>query len=188
MHKCTKIWKRIFKSLKPEEKRKYNDFRLQAKHKCITKFERLKAKQLTQNKKKGLLVESKRKRKIKMDRLRYRKRQKEKKLALARDLANKTILNRSKVNISDPDKQLLLRGLNFVPTPKWTSALEQSEWQSANQHVRRLEWSVALGNQTASNIISLPPKLKIPSLSRPDSDLIDDATKVYTRGGQLVRC
>jgi len=52
---------------------------------------------------------------------------------------------------------LLMRDLNFVPTPNWSRKVENDEWHNAHQHIRRFEWNtVETEEQTA-----LPKKLKI---------------------------
>ena len=88
------------------------------------------------------------------------------------------ILNKSSTTLEQNDILLLMRGLNFAPTPFWSSGIENSEWHNAHQHVRRTEWrSVLCENETEEP--QLPLKLRIPKYSRPSRECLDESTVAY---------
>ena len=75
----------------------------------------------------------------------------------------------------------MLHGLNFAPTPKWTSKIKDHEYLNLTQHVRRVEWDNVItdNNQDNSNN-TITPKLRIPKFNRPDYDLVDEKILAYT--------
>ena len=117
--------------------------------------------------------------KNKRDKQRYKARKLKKQMNLILDKADKMILNKSRIELKDEDKILLMHGLNFVPTPMWDKQVENKEWFSAMKHIRRVEWNNVLG-KPQEEINTFPKKLKLPSLTRPNPNLIDDKTKAYT--------
>ena len=78
------------------------------------------------------------------------------------------ILNKSSIELDDHDKALLCKGLRFSPTPNCGQSVENAEWLSVQQHVRRTECSAVLGEKNDGDFV-LPKKLKIPKFSRPES-------------------
>ena len=97
--------------------------------------------------------------------------------------ANEMILNKSTITLSDDDKIFLIQGLNFAPTPSWNSKTETTEWLNSQSHIHKVEWNNVLSiennenkNQEWHNLLT---KLKVPKMSRPNLDLVDDKTKAY---------
>ena len=72
-----------------------------------------------------------------------------------------------------------MHGLSFVLTAMWDKQVENKEWFSAMKYIRRVEWNNVLG-KPQEEINTFPKKLKLPSLTRPNPNLIDDKTKAYT--------
>ena len=99
--------------------------------------------------------------KNKKDHSRYKKRKRLAKKAAKLNRAEFMILNKSSYLLQDNDKLLLLRGLNFVPTPKWSERTENLEWQYLFDHIRRIEWNYIFKEQTEndnkSKLENLPP-------------------------------
>ena len=93
------------------------------------------------------------------------------------------ILNKSTITLSDDDKLFLIQGLNFAQTPSWNSKSKTTEWLNLQFHVRKVEWNYVLSNENYQNKKqewhNLPTKLKVPKMSRPHLDLVDDKTKAY---------
>ena len=95
--------------------------------------------------------------------------------AQTRIRANAIILNKSNFHLSDAHKLLLLRGLNYAPTPKWTNNTEDAEWFNLIKHLRRTEWAEIYKDEITSNdSADIPHKLKIPKLNRPNEDCLND--------------
>ena len=115
---------------------------------------------------------------------RYVKRKKNKKRETEKQKANQMILNKSSITINDNMKLLLLKGLNFAPTPNWTERVENAEWQNLYAHIRRIERSQIYGDsdsdaETNSDPKTLPKKLKIPKTNRPDPKKLNEKTVTY---------
>ena len=89
-------------------------------------------------------------------------------------------LNKSTIALSDDDKLFLIQGLNFAPAPSKT---ETTEWLNLQSHIRKIEWNNVLSNKNNQNKNqkwnNLPTKLKVPKMSRPNLDLVDNKTKAY---------
>ena len=121
--------------------------------------------------------------KTKKDWLRYKKRKKFKLKNQKIQTANEMILNKSTIPLSDDDKLFLYQGLNFAPTPLWNSKTETTDWLNLQSHIRKVEWNNVLSNENNENKNqewhNLPTKLKVPKMSRPNLDLVDDKTKAY---------
>ena len=93
------------------------------------------------------------------------------------------ILNKSTITLSDDDKLFLIQGLNCAPTPSWNSKTETTEWLNLQSHIRKVEWNNVLSIENNENKNqewhNLPTKLKVPKMSRPNLDIVDDKTKAY---------
>ena len=78
---------------------------------------------------------------------------------------------------------MLLLGLSFIPTPKFSDTDLEKEWTELNQHIRRIEWENVYkdadqdSNPDEENI---PPKLKFLKHNRPLPACIDEETNAYT--------
>nr|CAB3263302.1 uncharacterized protein LOC108950347 [Phallusia mammillata] len=118
------------------------------------------------------------------DRTRYRKRKRHKTQLDITNRAHCMILNKSSFDLNLDDKILLLKGLNFAPTPRWTEDIESQEWLNAMSHIRRIEWSnfFADCNNEEDRSNKFPPKLKLQKFSRPPRDQLNDTTIAYTEG------
>jgi len=117
------------------------------------------------------------------DRKRYKRRKAKAAQESMLQRANTIIFNKSDIVLNNNDIFLLMMVLNFVPTPNWPETTENSEWQSAYQHVRRIGWNCIFKNDLeVSENEQLPAKLKIPSKSSPDRDSLDEKTKAYVDG------
>lgn len=93
------------------------------------------------------------------------------------------ILNKSSFNLTLDDKIFLLKGLNFVPTPRWTEKIESQEWLNAMSHIRRIEWSNYFADDSnEEDRNNIPPKLKLQKFSRPPREQLNDTTIAYTEG------
>ena len=88
--------------------------------------------------------------KNRQDRKRYKRRKAKAAQESMVKRANTMILNKSDIVLNDNDKSLLMLGLNFVLTPNWSETTENSEWQSAYRHVRRIEWNGIFKNDLES--------------------------------------
>ena len=144
----------------------------------IHKFDWLWSKQKDQILKAKIL--SRQKLKNKKSTLRYRNRKKKRKTAQTLIRANAIILNKSNFHLSDAYKLLLLRGLNYAPTPKWTNNTEDAEWFNLIKHLRRTEWAEIYKDEITSNdSADIPHKLKIPKLNRPNKDCLNDRILTY---------
>ena len=42
------------------------------------------------------------------------------------------------LNHSDQWQQLLLKGLNFAPTPNWSELIENCKWKNIHLHIKRI--------------------------------------------------
>ena len=62
------------------------------------------------------------------------------------------IINKSKINLTENDRILLMHGLNFVPTPNWTDHFANVEWFNAIKHLRRVEWRNVLGDHNTDEM------------------------------------
>ena len=97
--------------------------------------------------------------------------------------AEDMILNRFSVDIQINDKLLLLKGLNFAPTPNPSESIENCEWINLHTHIRRIEWAHILHedvkDQDQSLETSTPKKSNISKSSRSEPELLDDKTKTY---------
>ena len=71
------------------------------------------------------------------------------------------IINKSKINLTENDRILLMHGLNFVPTPNWTDYLANVEWFNAIKHLGRVEWRNVLGDHNTDEMEKLPKKFPI---------------------------
>ena len=93
------------------------------------------------------------------------------------------ILNKSTLPPSDNDKLFLIQGLNFAPTLLWNSKTKTTEWLNLQSHICRVQWNYVLNNRSNDNNNqewhNLATKLKVPKMSRPNPDLVDDKTKAY---------
>ena len=119
----------------------------------------------------------------KKDYKRYKNRKRiknEKKLHEQIIRADSIILNKSHFNLNVSHKLLLIKGLNFVPTPKWNNKMEDKEWFNLMRHIRAVEWESCFpDNNSDSNLNCLPKKLKISKFNRPKKEEVDEKTKVY---------
>jgi len=88
------------------------------------------------------------------------------------------ILNKSDIELDQYDKEVLSKGLNFAPTSAWGRSVENNEWHNAYQHIRREEWRTLLGDESEMSN-PLPKKLKIPKISRPNREKLDEKTNAY---------
>ena len=65
----------------------------------------------------------------------------------------------------------------------WNSKTETTEWLNLQSHIRKVEWNNVLSIENNENKNqewhNLPTKLKVPKMSRPNLDLVDDKTKAY---------
>ena len=113
-------------------------------------------------------------------RIRYKRRKAYFKRCAILERASKMILNKSNIPIEENDKILLMRGLNFAPTPNWSSKIEEDEWQNHFLHIRRIEWDNIFEGEEEAEGSHIPPKLVIPKISRPPKDRLDEETKIYT--------
>ena len=136
-------------------------------------------KQITENKN----IPKKKSKKNKKDYNRYKNRKRvrtEKKLQEDLLRANSIILNKSDMNLNDSHKLLLIRGLNFVPTPKWNDKMEDKEWFNLMRHIRSVEWeSFFPEDESRTSFQNLPKKLQITKFNRPKQEEVDERTKVY---------
>ena len=74
------------------------------------------------------------------DTIRYKRRKRDKNLNKNQRMAEDMILNKSDYDIKLEHKLLLLKGLNFVPTPNWSGRTEDEEYLNFLAHIRRVEW------------------------------------------------
>ena len=103
------------------------------------KFNRLKHCQTQEKKPPKNSIESGKKNNNKQKRSKcWKKRKKFKKDEKLKEEANLNIWNLSSYNLSLPQKELLLKGLNFAPTPKY-SDIETSEWEQAAKVIRKVK-------------------------------------------------
>ena len=95
-------------------------------------------------------------------------------------MAEDTILNKSDYDIKLEHKLLLLKELNFVPTPNWSGRTEDEKYLNFLAHIRRVEWdSVITENEDQFQTDKIPSKLQIKQFNRPDKDLVDAKTRAY---------
>jgi len=66
-------------------------------------------------------------------------RRKFEKSAQQNERPNSMVLNKSKHDLNLNHKLLLLRGLNFVPTPNWNERIQDAEWLNLMSHICRAE-------------------------------------------------
>ena len=125
---------------------------------------------------------------------RWKLRKKTQMLEQMRQQASKVIVNTTDLTLDDADKQLLLLGLSFIPTPKSSTSELENEWTELNQHIRRVEWDNVFSDKNTNidedshigDIIDeeegerIPSKLQFVKHNRPASDQIDEETKAYT--------
>jgi len=57
------------------------------------------------------------------------------------------VLNKSDVDISEECLILLSRGLNFIPTPKWSKEVYDCELHNLVEHKRRMKWAHIFGKK-----------------------------------------
>ena len=95
-------------------------------------------------------------------------------------MAEDMILNKSDYGIKLEHKLLLLKGLNFVPTPNWSGRTEDEKYLNFLKHIRRVGWdSVITKNEDQFQTDKIPSKLQIKKFNRPDKDLVDAKTRAY---------
>ena len=77
--------------------------------------------------------------------------------------------------------ELLHCGLGFVPTPKWNKEIKRKEWENLFQHIRRVEWGEVYkdAEECAPENAITSKKLKVPKLSRPKTQLLEEETRTY---------
>ena len=168
-----------WKSFSFSEKRQLKVLARKYKREYIEKFNRIWKKQY------GQIIANKlanmKKIKNRNDRERYKKRKAHKAREERLERADLMILNKSDYVIDENQKKLLLYGLNFAPTPKWTKKTEDREYLSLLQHIRRVEWDSVISDdsedQESTN--QIPVKLRIPKWNRPDSDLVEEKVTEY---------
>ena len=114
---------------------------------------------------------------------RWKKRHRQIELDAMRKKAEDVIVNKTDLVLDDSDKRVLLLGLSFIPTPKFSDTDLEKEWTELNQHIRRIEWeNVYKDADQDSNPDeeSIPPKLKFLKHNRPLPACIDEETNAYT--------
>ena len=103
---------------------------------------------------------------------------------------NEIVLNKSDVNLSNYDLQLLSFGPQFIPTPKWENKVIHQEKENLLKHIRAIEWKDVFMNKDESLVetnhfkCNLSHKLKVPNFSRPDKSQLTNNTESYI---QVVR-
>ena len=154
-----------------------NRYRDEIKKHFISKYEKLYKKQYDcQNVKKRKRSQRPKIKKINSDCI-------HEKLEIKKQLlvrAESMIINKSKIDLTENDRILLMHGLNFVPTPNWTDHLANVEWFNAMKHLWRVEWRNVLGEHNTDEMEKLPKKLMLPSFSRPSPEQLDDEVKAYS--------
>jgi len=100
---------------------------------------------------------------------------------------NSMVLNKSNHDLNLNHKLLLLRGLNFVPTPNWNERIQDVEWLNLMSHIRRAEWNHVYNNSNDESetndecidLVDLPQKLKIKKFNRPQPSQLNDKMVTY---------
>ena len=130
-----------------------------------------------------LNVKKKQAKKNKNDHIRYKKRKKLKEQEQINNeilRAHTMVLNKSDIDLGDQHRLLLMKGLNFVPTPKWNDSVEDNEWFFLMRHIRSCEWSSFFNNEDNEvHQEKLPEKLKIQKFNRPKIEDVDERTQTY---------
>ena len=122
---------------------------------------------------------------------RWKLRKKHRDLEAMRQRAYKVIVNKTELVLDDADKKLLLLGLSFIPTLKFSNSELESVWTELNQHIRRIEWDSVFSNPNKDNNDELldpdehrengiPSRLRFVKHSRPFPAQIDEETRAYT--------
>ena len=170
--------------LKPHEKQDISKIKWHYRRKYIDKINWLWFKQ-AENRRSlptNFTINRNKTRRNRRSRLRYRKRRKEKNKALNLAQVNSIVLNKSSIDLSNDVKELLAKGLNFVPTPKWNENICDQEWCFLTEHTRRVEWAdIFKNNENMQNEECLPTKLIIPKFSRPPTESLTEEVATYKK-------
>ena len=168
-------------SISKIQKFKLKNIQNQTKFEYITKFNWIWNKQF-QNIINAKLT-TRKKRKNKSDNARYRKRKMQRLEENQRKRAEQMILNKSDYALTEQQKNVLLCGLNFAPTPNWNKQTKLNEQMNFFSHIRRVEWQDVLADENEeineNDTDKLPNKLKIPKSNRPDKELVSDKVHAY---------
>ena len=169
---------KIIQYLSNIEKKSLKKIERSYRYKYIKKFNWIHDKQvhfILKNK-----LTTRKKIKNKKDTTRYKRRKRDKNLNKNQRMAEDTIMNKSDYDIKLEHKLLLLKELNFVPTPNWSGRTEDEEYLNFLAHIRRVEWdSVITENEDQFQTDKIPSKLQIKQFNRPDKDLVDAKTRAY---------
>ena len=110
---------------------------------------------------------------------RYRERKRKASKQELINRVNSIVLDKTYFNLDFEKKLLLSKGLNFAPTPKWTTTTEDLEWESLQSHNRRVEWA-DIFKDNERDFQALPLKLKIPKFFRFPKEQLSEEVVVYT--------
>ena len=170
--------------LKPHEKKDISKIKWHYRRKYINKINWLWYKQ-AENRRSlptNFAINRNKTRRNRRSRLRYRKRRKEKNKALNLAQVNSIVLNKFSIDLSNDVKELLAKGLNFVPTPKWNENICDKEWCFLTEHTRRVEWAdIFKNNDNTQNEECLPTKLIIPKFSTPPIESLTEKVATYKK-------
>lgn len=119
----------------------------------------------------------------KRDRERYRKRKIYKQTQETNKEIEEKILNKSSITLTKSDYLLLNNGLNFVPTPNWTSRIEKEEWENFAYFERNIEWREYHKDKIDSNDNNLSQikskKLKLKKFNKPQNFTLTEETEAF---------
>ena len=78
---------------------------------------------------------------------------------------------------------LLLKVLNFAPTPNWSFNMENEVWTNFHSHISQKEWANKFGTNAVDfdekPLYTLPKRFKIPKILRLHQSLSDEETNTY---------
>nr|CAB3263301.1 uncharacterized protein LOC108950347 [Phallusia mammillata] len=182
--------KSMWDSMSPASSRTFTRLKSSMRHRLAKKYVWLELKQACLRSKTLLIRDTvvdttkvkleKQKKKNRNNKNRYRNRKAYNNRIANLKLADAAILNKSSFPLDDNAKLLLLKGLTFVPTPRWTGRTEECEWLNLVSHIRRIEWADIFEDDEKTSKPQIPEKLLIPRHSRPNKDTLNEETIAYS--------